>query len=178
MPDHFPSTDERDSPVHPSQSSLPFECTSHLGFSLVSTLSALPFTSLLWVSASQLLVERSELIPDPSTPAFGGPSLSLFQAADQSSELFEATTEIRATLPLVSSTPSLGCRVYRFLARSRSLRLPICGWASALGSVSLFHDGITSHRWTSVLALHMGLRLEALCPVPNDVCGVVFVFAP
>ena len=23
--------------------------------------------------------------------------------------------------------------------------------------------------WTSVLPLHMGLRLEALCPVPNDV---------
>ena len=34
MPDHCPSADERDSPAHPSQSSSPFECTSHLGFSL------------------------------------------------------------------------------------------------------------------------------------------------
>ena len=36
MPDHSPSTDERASLTQPSQSSSPLECTSHLGFSLVT----------------------------------------------------------------------------------------------------------------------------------------------
>ena len=34
MPDHSPSTDERASVAQLSQSSLPLECTSHLGFGL------------------------------------------------------------------------------------------------------------------------------------------------
>ena len=34
MPDHSPSTDERASLAQLSQSSLPLECTSHLGFGL------------------------------------------------------------------------------------------------------------------------------------------------
>ena len=36
MPDHSPSTDERASLAQLSQSSLPLECTSHLGFGLGS----------------------------------------------------------------------------------------------------------------------------------------------
>ena len=36
MPDHSPSTDERASLAQLSQSSLPLECTSHLGFGLVA----------------------------------------------------------------------------------------------------------------------------------------------
>ncbi len=36
VPDHSPSTDERASLAQPSQSSSPLECTSHLGFSLVT----------------------------------------------------------------------------------------------------------------------------------------------
>ena len=69
--------------------------------------------------------------------------------------------------PVSSGRPALEATSVR--ARSRPLRLPIYGWTTALGSVSLVHDGTTSHRWPSVLALHMGLQLEALCPVPNDV---------
>ena len=38
MLDHSPSTDERASLAQPSQSSSPLECTSHLGFSLVTCL--------------------------------------------------------------------------------------------------------------------------------------------
>ena len=39
MPDHSPSTDERASLAQLSQSSLPLECTSHLGFGLVLVIS-------------------------------------------------------------------------------------------------------------------------------------------
>ena len=53
MPDHSPSTDERASLAQPSQSSSPLECTSHLGFSLVTT--NLPFDEWTEVFGSDRL---------------------------------------------------------------------------------------------------------------------------
>ena len=44
MTDHSPSTDERASLAQPSQSSSPLECTSHLGFSLVTATGRSPVT--------------------------------------------------------------------------------------------------------------------------------------